>query len=347
MSSLPTVSILLPVRNAGAHLYEAMASLVSQTFDALEVVCVDDGSTDDTPDLLADWADRDGRIRVLRQGPLGIVAALERARSSARGRLLARMDGDDRASPTRIARQVALLESEPDLAGCGCHVRYFPAESVRDGARRYEAWLNALSGPDDIAASIFVECPLAHPTLMLRSDVFDAVGGYRDGPWPEDYDLVLRLWSAGHRLGVVPDVLHEWREHPDRLSRVDPRYSLESFRACKLHFLQRTLLERPRPVVVWGAGPVGKGWSRALRDVGVEVVAFVDVDPRKVGQSIHGAPVFEGSSFPRDALDRLLGPGAPSALHLAAVGQAGARERIVSLLSGAGLGVLEDFVAVA
>lgn len=351
----PSVSILMPLRNASVYLDEALASLVSQSFGDFEVVCVDDGSTDATAEVVSAWAGRDPRIRLERQAAGGIVPALVRAHRQARGRYLARMDGDDIAAPHRLLRQVELLEAEPSLAGCGCHVRYVPDEAVQGGARRYQAWLNSMDGPDDVAASIFVECPLAHPTFMLRRDAFEGVGGYRDVPWPEDYDLVFRLWAGGHRLGVVPEVLHEWREHPERLSRVDPRYALDAFRACKVHYLLRTLLSEPRPVVVWGAGPVGKGWARALQAEGVHVAAFVDVDPRKVGHTIHGAPVLDGSTYPGAGLDRVLagtdpGPtavGRARPLHLAAVGQPGARDRIIGLLEGVGSIVLEDFVAVA
>lgn len=354
VSDPPTVSVLMPLRNAAPHLDEALASLVSQRFDDLEVVCVDDGSTDETAEIVDRWSARDPRVRLDRQAARGIVPALTRAHALSRGRLLARMDGDDIAAPNRILRQVEWLEVEPTSAGCGCHVRYFPRRDVRAGARRYEGWLNSMRGVDDVAASIFVECPLAHPTFVLRRAAFEEVGGYRDVPWPEDYDLVFRLWAGGHRLGVVPEVLHEWREHPERLSRVDSRYALDAFRACKVHYLLRTLLSEPRPVVVWGAGPVGKGWARALQAEGVRVVAFVDVDPRKIGQTIHGAPVLDGASYPGAGLDELFGAGwgpydAASArpLHLAAVGQPGARDRIIGLLEGAGSRALEDFVAVA
>src|SRR5688500_5268253 len=115
----PPVSVLLPVRDGAPHLAECIASLAAQTDADFEVIAVDDGSRDDTPVLLAAWAERDPRVRVLTQPPLGLVAALERARAHARGRWLARMDADDVALPHRLAAQRALLEAEPTLAGCG------------------------------------------------------------------------------------------------------------------------------------------------------------------------------------------------------------------------------------
>ena len=335
--SRPTVSVLLPVRDGGEKLDGAMTSLVTQSFEDFEVVVIDDGSADDTADRLAGWAGRDPRIVVERQGPAGIVAALERARRSARGRYLARMDADDVAEPGRLEAQVGLLRDRPELAACGCGVRYFPPEAVQEGARRYERWINGVRTPREIAESIFVECPIAHPTLVVRTEALASVGGWSDRPWPEDYDLILRLWAGGHRLGKVPDVLHLWRERPDRLSRTDPRYSARAFLACKVHHLRQTLLAEGRSAVIWGAGPIGKALARALIAAGTPVDAFVELDPRKIGQEIHGGPVLATEDGAR-----VRGP-----LHLAAVGQVGARERILALLRAAGYTPLRDFVPVA
>lgn len=333
----PSVSVLLPVRDGGDHLYEAVESLVSQTFGDFEVVVVDDGSTDDTAAILAEWAARDDRVRVIQQKAAGIVVALERARAAARGRYLARMDADDVADERRLAVQFAFMEGHKRVAACGCLVEYFPAEAVRDGARRYQAWLNAVVTSDEISAGIFVECPLAHPTFFMRAQAVEAVGGYRDRGWPEDYDLILRLWSAGYPLGKVSELLLLWRERPERLSRTDPRYTPEAFLRCKVHYLRETLLQGGRDVVIWGAGPVGKTLARSLGAAGTRVAAFVELDPRKIGQVIHGAPVLNTS----DGL-ALRGP-----LHLAAVGQPGARDRLIGVLREAGMVAGEDFVAVA
>ena len=161
------------------------------------------------------------------------------------------------------------------------------------------------------------------------------MGGYRETGWPEDYDLVLRLWKAGWQLGKVPEVLLHWREGSDRLSRTDPRYSEGAFRECKVHFLSARTCNRP--VVICGAGPVGKAFARALQNKGHTIAAFVDLDPRKIGQTIHGAPVIKRA-----------GIGAfPDAYFLAAVASAQARQEIRQYLSDTGLREIEEFCAVA
>src|SRR5512138_2453560 len=189
----PTISVLLPCRDVAGVLPDAIESLRAQTFTDFEVVAVDDGSRDFTWQRLLDWARQDGRVRPLRTLPRGLVPALATAQAFARGELLARMDADDVAEPTRLAAQVELLARHPDVAACGTHVRYFPREIVREGALRYETWLNSLYSPTTVEREIFVECPLAHPSLLVRRSALLAAGGYRDVGWPEDYDLVLRL----------------------------------------------------------------------------------------------------------------------------------------------------------
>lgn len=331
------LSVLLPCRDAARHLPEAIASIEAQTFGDFEVVAVDDGSTDATPALLAVWARRDPRVRLLRSPARGIAPALALALAEARGELVARMDADDVAEPERFERQVAYLDAEPGVAACGCRVRYFPREVVRDGAVRYEAWLNSLVGPASLARDIFVECPIAHPALVARRAALEAVGGYRDPGWPEDYDLLLRLWGAGHALASVPAVLLHWRESAARASRVDPRYSPAAFRRCKVHHLKATLLRSRAGVVVWGAGPVGKAFALELLRQDVPVRAFVDLDPRKIGQEIHGAPV-----IPPERIDRW-----PGAFAVAAVGSPGARAEIRAALDAAGWREMEEYCAVA
>jgi hypothetical protein len=182
----------------------------------------------------------------------------------------------------------------------------------------------------------FVECPIVHPTLLLRRSAFEAAGGYRDPGWPEDYDLILRLLAGGRRLSNLPEVLLHWRDRPDRLSRTDPRYRQDAFRRCKLHHLI-PLLAGFDGVVVWGAGPVGKAFARGLLEQGVALRAFVDLDPRKIGQTTYGAPVVHP-----DRINDYRG-----VFVLAAVAGEVARAEIRASLAAAGWNEDMEYVAVA
>jgi glycosyltransferase involved in cell wall biosynthesis len=288
------VSVLLPVRDAEASLDEALRSLAEQTHDHLEVIVVDDGSRDSSGDIAKDWAARDPRFRVVHQEPQGFVSASRRAHAEARGRYIAAMGADDIARPHRLEVQLAALRDE-GLDACGGGVTYFP--TATDGLRRYEQWLNSLTTVEAAERDLFVECPIGHPTLFARTKAVS----YNAVDWPEDYDLVLRLWAAGGRFRNVEDVVLDWRDHPARLARTDTRYSLHAFARCKVHYLRARVL-RGRPAVIWGAGPVGKLHARVLLDAGLAVAAFVDVDPRKIGKQIYGIPVLAHDDGPRDGV---------------------------------------------
>jgi glycosyltransferase involved in cell wall biosynthesis len=311
----PQVSVVLPFHNAAGTLPLALASIQSQTLSALEILCVDDGSTDGGAAWVSTAAQHDSRVKLLSPGRVGLVNALRAGCAAATAARIARMDADDTSHPERLARQCTWLDSHPDMALCGTGVHISgPAASL--GAQRYAAWLNALTTAADVAREIYVECPVAHPAFLFRRDAFDAVGGYDDAGWPEDYDLVLRLHAAGWTIGNVPEILLDWHDHHGRLSRNDPRYSPESFRACKRHYLLAGPLYNGQPFYQWGAGEVGKRW---LREWGARrPVAVVDINPRKIGVTIHGYAVI--------AMEQLPPPG--STLTLVAVGAPDARTEI-------------------
>lgn len=313
-----------------------MASILAQPGVPLEVLVVDDASRDRTGEVARRWAGRDSRVRVLKGAGQGIVPALELARKEACGEYLARMDADDVALPGRIAAQLRLLESDPRVGLCGTGVRYVPEEHVRDGARRYQRWLNGLTTHEALVRDRFVECPLAHPTWMIRSTAAEEVGGYRDQGWPEDYDLLLRLVEAGWELGAVSRVGLLWRDHPDRLSRLHGRYTPDAFLHCRVHYLRRAFPHRPAALIC-SAGPTGKAFSRAWTAAGGEVRAFVDVDPRKVGQEIHDVPVLTQEEARPE----------PGLLAVMAVGQEGGRQELRSRLAAHGFVEGVDSVAVA
>jgi cellulose synthase/poly-beta-1,6-N-acetylglucosamine synthase-like glycosyltransferase len=334
----PAVSVLLPVRDAGAVLDACLDSLATQTLAEHEVVAVDDGSGDDSAERLLARAARDPRVRVLRTPPCGLVAALSLALAEARSPLVARMDADDVARPSRLEAQVRRLGAEPpvDVLGCRVALAALPGRRTGEGMRAYVDWVNGLLDHAAIARDRFVESPVVHPSVAMPAAVLRSLGGWREFAGPEDYDLWLRAFDAGLRFAKLPDVLLEWRDSPTRLTRTDPRYAPAAFARLKAQALVRGPLAG-RPAVVWGAGPVGKAMARALAEAGAHVAAFVEVDPRKLGQRLRGVPVVSTGEA------RRFGP----ALHLAAVGQRGARERIRTEARRLGLVDGGDFFAVA
>jgi glycosyltransferase involved in cell wall biosynthesis len=289
MPVAPLVSILLPAFNAADTLPACLRSIQRQTEPRWECVIVDDGSCDGTLECARSFAQRDARFVPLTAPHSGLVATLNAGLDHCRGIFIARMDADDLMHRRRLATQVQALLN-PELAAVGCHVRLFPRSTLTEGRLEYERWLNSVDSPDRVRAEAFVECPIAHPALMIRRGVL-ASFGYHDRGWPEDYDLVLRLLEAGLRIGVVPRRLICWRDNPARLSRTSATYALERFTQCKAAFLAAGFLAAGDTYVLWGYGETARALYRALLTHGKRPAWIVEVHRGRLGNIIHGAPV--------------------------------------------------------
>ncbi|MCM0082251.1 glycosyltransferase [Geomonas sp. Red32] len=336
MTGSPYISVVMPVRNEERYLEAALDSLFRQTVDDWELIAVDDGSTDRTGAILEAAAHRDPRVRPLRREGGGLVAALNAGMALCRGELVARMDGDDISHPRRFERQAAHLEAHPETGLVAAEFRHFPRHSLRRGMADYERWQNGLSSHELILRDLFVESPFVHPGVMLRRSLLERAGGYRDLGWAEDYDLWLRLAAQGVRFARLPGPLIFWRDHPERATRTMDDYAAHAMRACKLHHLRRGFLAGAGEVVLAGAGREARAWQRLLDAEGIRVGHWLDIDPKKLGRTLHGAPVIRPQEL--ELAGRKM---------LCAIGLRGAREAFRGTAQGIGWKEGVDFVCVA
>jgi glycosyltransferase involved in cell wall biosynthesis len=343
MTGSPAISVVMPVRNAASTVAEAAESVLNQTMppDAVDLIVIDDGSTDATPSVLRALQARHGaRVRTL-YGGQGLVAALNAGVAAARAPFIARMDADDIALPDRLRQQHAFLLSSPSIAVVGSAVDVFADGPVPPGIRRYAAWANAQSSPERVEASLWVESPLIHPSVMLRNEALRSAGAYRDFDGPEDYDLWLRLAVSGARLTSLPQVLLHWRDGASRLTRTDRRYRAEAFFAVKSRYVvdwvRRHRGARPARAAIWGAGRHGRRWMRALREAGLPIVAAIDIAPSRIGRVVEGIRVVAPDALPCLAADYVF----------VAVATPGARALIRRHLRRLGMTEIRDYLAVA
>ena len=322
----PTVSILLPARDAGTELAACLDSVRRQRETSFECVVLDDGSSDATVEIATAAASKDPRIAVIRRQHSGLVTTLNAGIERCRGDFVARMDADDWMHRDRLVLQLRAFEADPALDLVGAHVRMFPRDTLGDGSREYERWLNAMRTPQDLRRERFIECPLAHPGWMIRKETLVRLGGYRDAGWPEDYDLLLRLLEGGGRAGVVPHRLIGWRRHAEQLSRRDERYSLRAFTECRAAFLASGPLRETNGFLLWGYGQTGRALRRALGRHRKQLSGLIEVHPGRLGQKIHGAPVVSV-----EAIDRL-----PRHLLIVSVAGIGPRNEIRNKLNRSG-----------
>lgn len=207
----PLVSVLMPVRNGAAHVDEAIASIVAQTFKSWELVVVDDGSIDDTSLRLAAWAKSDPRIVVISHGPIGLVAASNTAVQAARGAYLARLDSDDVAHPERLAKQVSYMDRHPDLVVVGSAIRLF--------GERTGVLFTPLTDWGCRGRLLFENCFAHSSTMIRRSKVAELFPLYEaHAEFAEDLALWARLASHGKFANLwLP--LVSYRVHGSQISR--------------------------------------------------------------------------------------------------------------------------------
>ncbi len=341
MASIP-VSIVMPLRDAGNTLSAAIESLLAQTYPSIEIVLIDHLSVDHSPDIIREFMAKDQRIRALTHSG-SFVEAANLAWQKSSGDLIARMDCDDIAHPDRIAEQVNFLSQNPEVAACGTQVRILKrieggASPPDPGYQRYEKWVNSVISSEDIRNQRFVDSPIPNPTSMIRREVMEALGGYQDPEWAEDYDFWLRLIEAGYRLGKVERKLLDWFDSEGRSTRTQERYALPLFQAAKATFLSRLPAIQQLGVVICGAGPIGKEMATLLRSHGIHIHAFLEVNHRQIGNRIAGIPVLDSEEFSKFP---------DNSVALSAVGQDGARERIRKLAIECGFSEGKDFFCVA
>jgi glycosyltransferase involved in cell wall biosynthesis len=209
---VPLVSVVMPVHNPGRFLDAAILSIRTQSLADLELILVDDGSTDGSGQVLRRHAAADPRLSVLSIPHGGVATALNRGLAAARADLVARMDADDEAKPERLERQAAVLRARPEVAVLGSGM-----EAI-DGEGRVTGRSVPTADPAEIREGLLRANYMAHPTVMMRRHVVLAAGGYRPAfTASEDYDLWLRL-SEHHDLSNLPDLLLRYRGHDGQIS---------------------------------------------------------------------------------------------------------------------------------
>jgi hypothetical protein len=172
----------------------------------------------------------------------------------------------------------------------GCLVEFGGDRAANAGYALHVEWVNSLVTPAEMAVNRFVEQPVVNPSVMFRRELVALHGGYRDGNFPEDYELWLRWLDAGVRIAKVPRVLLTWHDAPTRLTRTDARYAPDAFFRVKAEWIARELARSGggREVWVWGAGRHTRKRAAGLARWGVRIAGYVDVDVKKTGRGIGG-----------------------------------------------------------
>ena len=203
---MPRVTVLMPVYNAGLYVYEAVESVLQQSYTDYELLIIDDGSSDDTLQKITMFDDP--RIRIVKnETNMGLVHTLNRGIQLAEGEFIARMDGDDICLPHRLERQINYMEQHPNVGMCGSHVQV-----IHSG----EVW-ELPQDPNELKVLLMFHCT----SVMIRKNVLDDNELYYDLHYShaEDYDLWVRLAEVT-QLTNIPEVLLMYRQHDTQVSKV-------------------------------------------------------------------------------------------------------------------------------
>ncbi len=302
------VSVITAAYNAARFLPESIESVLNQTIRELELIVVDDGSTDSTVRILEDYARRDPRLKILRQHHKGVAAAANAGARHAAYDLIARIDSDDRMLPHRLERQLAFLKTNPhvDVACSNCY--FINAAGKRIGAS--DCRVDVGRARRELNPALFLE--LAQSTVLMRKAAFWAVGGYReDLLYAEDRDLWGRLATAGFSIACQNEFLVEFRLHAGAMtmkraalqheicSYIDenvkrrfqglPELSLAEFRLTKR---RQPLLRRIRAGVGFAALHAFKKASRYYGEgrygrCALSLAAAVSLNPAQISRVLH------------------------------------------------------------
>ncbi len=328
-------TILLPFHNAAATLDAAVASVVAQTYTDWELLLIDNANADESASIAHRWAERETRIRVLVEPRIGIAHALNTGLAHATGNYVARMDADDISHPTRLAEQVVYLDTHPGIGVLGARTVFASSVQESRGMQAFVEWQNNILSPHEHYVKRFVDAPLAHPTVLFRRELMDRFGGYDTSPLPEDHELWLRWMDAGVRFAKLPSALLTWNDHPTRLSRSHPNYSVDAFFTTKAQWLAKWLHRslNGRPVIVAGTSSICQERAMLLEAAGITIHAYTDVKAR----------VVPGRQFiPHDQL-----PPAGEAFIVSFISQRGTGDRIAAYFAGLGLVEGVDFILAA
>ena len=330
------ISVITPCFNASDSVARAIRSIQAQTLTDWELIVIDDGSTDDSADIVEQFARKDARIRLIRRGHHGVVASSNYGLSIARGDLIARMDADDVSRPDRLQLQARALIDDKTLGAVSCLVHFTGNPQQAQGYAYHVAWANRCISSQEIAFNRFIDLPVPHPSLMFRRSVIEKWGAYRDGAFPEDYEMILRWISHGVKIGKIRETLFDWHDPPSRLSRNDRRYDMAAFHACKAPYLTQAISESGcdhRELWVIGAGRPARKSAETLERAWKKASGFVDIDPKKIGRSLHGRPVVSIHDLPQ----------IEQAVLVSYVGTRGASDLIRKQLIAAGRSEGRDF----
>lgn len=277
------------MRNAAPYIEECLESIANQSYTHYELIIVDDHSTDNSAELVQAFL-ASNRIRLVENTGKGIIPALQQGYRESKGEIITRMDADDVMPLQKLEWMVNKLLIHDEGHVVTGLVKYFREGEIGLGYRRYAHWLNNITRAKSNFEEIYKECVIPSPCWMMFRNDFEKIGAFNSITYPEDYDLVFRMYKHGMKVMPVRKVCHLWRDHSTRASRNDPNYADNNFLDIKLNYFLELDHQKDKPLMVWGAGKKGKYVAMSLKKRNV-AFKWLSENGNKIGKSIYGIEV--------------------------------------------------------
>lgn len=276
----PKVSIVMSVYNCERYVGEAVKSMLQQTFSDFEFIIVNDGSTDQTPEILRQFDDP--RILVIDQRNSGLTVSLNRGIRLAKGEYIARMDADDLSEPERLEKQVEALDRNPGIGVVSCWYKVIDENGFLLAYKRL---------PNDVkqlAKLLMRDNPICHGSVMMRKRAIQTVGLYNENlRYAQDYELWLRMLRQGYGFYVIPEFLYSYRISPDSVSKlyVQEKYAAlirkgkqKVFHLPEVTTIYRLSARRKRALYYYALGTL-KLEGGQTKDSREELLRSIKLDP--------------------------------------------------------------------
>ena len=283
------ISIIMPFKNEEDFLVQTLESIINQSYQNWELIAVDDFSSDNSFEIVLDFAKKDERIKVLKNKGEGIIEALKTGRELAKGNYITRMDADDLMVVNKLEDLHKVVSTITQKSVAIGKVNYFKSngEEIGNGYLKYQNWINELAENKTSFSEIYKECPVPSPSWMMKIEVFDEIGGFNSNVYPEDYDLAFRMYKAKLQVFSTSDVVHNWRDYETRTSRTDENYKDNRFLELKINYFLSLDYNKNKTLVLQGAGKKGKFLAQQLINNNIEFTWTCGVS-NKIGHNIYG-----------------------------------------------------------